>query len=134
MNKSPLLLQSQQEGVYSITIGSWSDSTFNFNYGFEKTGSHGSIQPDTFQGIHITTVFSRGNSRADTSRYQTKMNLVSEIHAPNGVRITRLDTNRSVILPSLDGNKSSRFHLANAETFFSALDVGKSFQIKIEVV
>ena len=134
MNKSLLLLQSQQEEVYSITIGSWSDSTFNFNYGFNRTGSHGSIQPDTFQGIQIATVFSRGNSRADTSEYQTKMNLVSEIRAPNGVRITRLDTNKSVVLPALDGNKSARFHLANAETFFYASDVGKTFQIKIEVV
>ena len=123
------------DGVYLLTVGQSRDSSFEFVYGYGRDGGYGQLTPTTFTKTNINYLASRSNTRSESSVYQQKCNLDDKINAPNGIRITRLDTNESVILPGLDGTSTARFHLANSTNpVIKRTDVGHTIQLRIEKV
>lgn len=139
MNKGLLLGQTENAssvGIFQITVGQSSDAAFDYVYGFGKDGNYGVLSPTAFMGTNINYLVSRTNQKyGDNAKFQQKLNLDAAISAPNGLRITRMDTNENVILPSLDGENSARFHLANSTNpVIKRTDVGKTFSLLIEVV
>lgn len=123
-------------GLYQLTVAQSSDASFDYVYGYGKDGNYGALTPTEFQGTNINYLVSRTNQKYGSNvKFQQKLNLDTAISAPNGLRITRTDTNESVVLPSLDGENSARFHLANSTNpVIKRTDVGKTITLLIEVV
>lgn len=129
-------VEINSSNIYSLTVGQSSDAVFDYVYGFGVDGSYGGLVPTVFDGTNINYLVSRTNQRyGDNAKFQQKCNLDSPINAPNGIRITRLDTNESVVLPGLDGTSTARFHLANSTNpVIKRSDVGHTIQLRIQKV
>lgn len=129
-------VKTNSSSIYSLTVGRSSDLSFDYVYGFGVDGNYGSLNPTSFEGTNINYLVSRTNQRQENNaKFQQKCNLDSPINAPNGIRITRLDTNESVVLPGLDGTSTARFHLANSTNpMIKRSDVGHTIQLRIQKV
>lgn len=133
MNQSAMLLAGEIIGTYTIRVGQWDDGTFTARgAGMASASGRGSLTPRTFHGTTIDSLVDRG-AGVNAPSWQERIILTEAINAPNGIRITRLDTGFSSVIPPLDGNKSARFHKAGVTTpLFTKADIGKTFSLTIE--
>ena len=134
--KPVLLTTDQSNGLYQLTVAQSSDAVFDYVYGYGKNGGYGALAPTEFQGTNINYLVSRTDQKyGSNAKFQQKLNLDTAISAPKGLRITRTYKNESVVLTSLDGENSARFHLANSTNpVVKRTDVGKTITLLIEVV
>lgn len=133
MNQKELLLQKIPLGTYVISVGQWDDGTFTARgAGMVTASGRGSLTPRTFFETTIESLVDRG-ARVNAPSWQERIILTDAINAPNGIRITRLDTGFSSVIPSLDGTTSHRFQKNDVTSpLFTKSDVGKTFSLTIE--
>lgn len=133
MNKAALLLASSS--VYSLSVARGSQSNFDFVYGYSSGDSIGGLSPTAFCGTKISMMISRSQRQNELAKYQEKINLETPISAPNGLRLTRLDTGQSVVIPPLNSAvPSAQYHLVNqSNPVIKKTDVGKTIIVKVEI-
>ena len=134
MNKAALLLAGSIPVVtYIIHVGQWNDGTFTARgAGMVTASGRGSLTPRTFFETTIESLVDRG-AGVNAPSWQERIILTDAINAPNGIRITRLDTGFSSVLPPLDGTTSARFQKNGVTSpLFSKADVGTAFSLTIE--
>lgn len=133
MNQKELMLQghSAKAKTHTITVGYYSFTSVSgpsVHYGFLKNANTGLLTPADLFGVEIVQL-SRTYNPDDGSLDSTVMSLTSEISGFTSIQVTRLDTLKSLNVPSKGGGSYTVF---TKDGLFSSADVGKTIDLIIE--
>lgn len=135
MNQKEMMLQGSatKAKTHTITVGYCSFSSVAgtaVHYGFLKSANTGLLIPANLFGVEIVQL-SRTYIRDDGSLDATVLGLTSEIPGFASIQVTRLDTLKSLSIPSKGGGSYTVF---TEDGLFSSADVGKTIDLIIEAV